>query len=147
MEGDERQSDEHRPVVHEVRSFGRRRGRKRSARQDSILRDGLAQWGLDLEGPLPPEPHALFSPTPPEVWMEIGFGGGEHLIWQAERNPDVGFIAAEPFEDGVVKALTAIAEKHLKNVRIYPGDVRPVLRSLPQDSIARAFVLFPDPWP
>lgn len=131
----------------ELRSFGRRRGRKRSARQNKIFNDGLARWGLDLEPDVLLPVDQLFAFKPTDVWLEIGFGGGEHLIWQAERNPDIGFIAAEPFEDGVVKALTAIEEKKLQNIRIYPGDVRQVLRAMAPQSISRAFVLFPDPWP
>ncbi len=132
---------------YELRSYGRRRGRKRSARQDAIFDDGLARWGLGpTETALPALEH-LFAFKPSEVWLEIGFGGGEHLIWQAERNPDIGFIAAEPFEDGVVKVLTAIKEKHLQNIRVYPGDVRQLLRAMAPDSITRAFILFPDPWP
>ncbi len=131
----------------ELRSFGRRRGRKRSARQEEIFATGLERWGLDPDVELLPALDHLFQFTPSEVWLEIGFGGGEHLIWQAERNPDMAFFAAEPFEDGVVKALTAIEEKQLKNIRVFPGDVRQLLRAMAPDLITRAFILFPDPWP
>jgi tRNA (guanine-N7-)-methyltransferase len=82
-----------------------------------------------------------------QVWLEIGFGGAEHLIHQAAANPDVGLIGCEPFEDGVIKALTAIEERGLRNVRLHPDDVRPLLRALPPASLAKVFVLFPDPWP
>jgi tRNA (guanine-N7-)-methyltransferase len=82
-----------------------------------------------------------------ESWLEIGFGGGEHLLWQARRNPDVALIGCEPYEDGVVKVLSAIAGEGLKNVRVHMGDVRDVLRKLPAASIGRVFILFPDPWP
>ena len=139
---------------HELRSFGRRRGRKRSPRQERIFNDGLARWGIDLERPAPTPLTGLFgSETGPavkdirEVWLEIGFGGAEHLIAQAGANPGVGIIGAEPFEDGVVKALTAITERDLVNVRVHANDVRPLLRWLPAASIARTFILFPDPWP
>lgn len=139
---------------HDLRSFGRRRGRKRSARQDQILKDGLQRWGLDLEA-APPQPLTTLFAQPglqadqaiDEVWLEIGFGGAEHMLSQAKRHAKVGLIGAEPFEDGVVKALTAVGEDGLTNVRIYPNDVRPLLRWLPDASISRAFILFPDPWP
>ena len=77
----------------------------------------------------------------------LGFGGGEHLIWQARHNPDVGIVGCEPFEEGVVKVLTAIEEQGLANVRLWPDDARDLLRRLPPGSLARVFVLFPDPWP
>jgi len=143
MSDDKHQSNQ----GYELRSFGRRRGRRRSARQDTIFNDGLARWGLDIETEALPPLEQLFAFTPREVWLEIGFGGGEHLIWQAEHNPEIAFIAAEPFEDGVVKVLTAIEEKQLQNIRVYPGDVRQLLRTMAPQSVSRAFILFPDPWP
>lgn len=89
----------------------------------------------------------VFAPAASKVWLEIGFGGGEHLIWQATRNPDVGLIGCEPFEDGVVKVLNAVDAEGLANVRIHADDGRPLLRLLPEAGVDRAFVLFPDPWP
>jgi tRNA (guanine-N7-)-methyltransferase len=89
----------------------------------------------------------LFPQPAREVWLEIGFGGGEHLVWQARHHPDIGFIGCEPFEDGVVKLLSAIELEGLKNVRVCADDARPLLRLLPEASIGRAFILFPDPWP
>ena len=139
--------DDRQNQTHELRSFGRRRGRKRSARQNTIFKTGLARWGLADEAEDLADPAQLFSFAPSQIWLEIGFGGGEHLIWQAEHHPEIGFLAAEPFEDGVVKVLTAIEEKQLRNVRVFPGDARQVLRRLPPNSIDRVFVLFPDPWP
>ena len=84
-----------------------------------------------------------------ETWLEIGFGGGEHLLWQARSAPDVGIIGCEPFLDGVVKVVSAIDDSAgaLGNIRLHPDDARPLLRWLPDASIARAFILFPDPWP
>jgi tRNA (guanine-N7-)-methyltransferase len=92
-------------------------------------------------------PAELFTPPAGKVWLEIGFGGGEHLIWQAAHNPTVGLIGCEPFEDGVVKVLSAIDNEGLANVRVHADDGRPLLRLLPDASVDRAFVLFPDPWP
>lgn len=81
------------------------------------------------------------------TWLEIGFGGGEHLLQQARANPDVLLIGCEPYEDGVIKVLSAIEAEELKNVRVHMGDVRDILRQLAPGSLARAFILFPDPWP
>ncbi len=120
----------------ELRSFGRRRGRKLSPHQDQLLAAVLPRVAVDLAA----------SP-PRDVWLEIGFGGGEHLIWQAAHNPGVTLIGCEPFEEGVVKVLAAIEAGGLGNVRVHPDDARAVLRWLPEASVARAFVLFPDPWP
>ena len=131
----------------ELRSFGRRHGRRLSAHQASLLEQVLPRVGLDLSRPCPPTLHALFAQTPSAVWLEIGFGGAEHLVWQAGQNPDVGLVGCEVFEDGVVKALAGIEERGLANVRVAVEDARDVLRWLPAASLSRVFILFPDPWP
>jgi tRNA (guanine-N7-)-methyltransferase len=131
----------------ELRSFGRRRGRKLSARQTDLLTEVGPRVQPNLASPPPETVAALFDVPVKQVWLEIGFGGGEHLIWQAQNHPDVGIIGCEPFEEGVVKVLTLIDERGLSNIRIHPDDVRPLLRWLPEGSLDRAFVLFPDPWP
>jgi tRNA (guanine-N7-)-methyltransferase len=123
----------------DLRSFGRRRTRKPSARQQRLLTELLPRVRFDPSAPVP----AGARP----VWLEIGFGGGEHLIWQARANPRVHLIGCEPFEDGVVKVLSAIESEHLSNVVIHPDDAREVLRALPVACLDRAFILFPDPWP
>jgi tRNA (guanine-N7-)-methyltransferase len=120
----------------DLRSFGRRRGRKRSARQQRLLDELLPRVTLDVSN-LPSAP----------LWLEIGFGGGEHLLHQARANPGVTLIGCEPFEDGVVKVLDAIDRDNLGNIYIHADDARAILRALPAASIDRAFVLFPDPWP
>lgn len=81
------------------------------------------------------------------VWLEIGFGGGEHLVHQAEANPDVGFIGAEPYINGVATLLGKIRQSEATNLRLHPGDARDLFDVLPDESIARAFLLYPDPWP
>ncbi len=110
---------------------------------------------VDLSQPAPSRLGDLFAPPVEDVWLEIGFGGGEHLVWQARANPGVGLIGCEPFQDGVVKVLSAIEAAietstetgALANIRVLADDARPLLRWLPSASIGRAFVLFPDPWP
>jgi tRNA (guanine-N7-)-methyltransferase len=119
-------------ISFDLRSYGRRKGRKASPRQAALLRDVLPKVAVDLTSP---PPQGGGEP----LFLEIGFGGGEHLIWQARANPNATLIGCEPFEDGVVKVLGAIEQQM--------GDARDVLRWLPEASIARAFVLFPDPWP
>jgi tRNA (guanine-N7-)-methyltransferase len=131
----------------ELRSFGRRRGRRLSAHQASLLKHVLPRVGLDLSNACPSPATTLFARPCSEVWLEIGFGGAEHLIWQATQNPSVGLIGCEVFEDGVVKALAGIEGRGLNNVRLAVEDARDVLRWLPENSLARVFILFPDPWP
>lgn len=132
-----------------LRSFGRRRGRKLSSHQSSLLTSGLEQLRLDLSRP--PERGGLtrLFPVPVDgIWLEIGFGGGEHLIWQAEHNPHAGIIGAEPYVNGVVSALSAIEARQLQGrVRLHADDAHPLLEWLPSESLSRAFMLFPDPWP
>jgi tRNA (guanine-N7-)-methyltransferase len=130
----------------EIRSFGRKGGRALSPRQQGLLDELLPQLQVDLAKPAPELPK-LFTAQVTATWLEIGFGGSEHMIWQANRNPNVGIIGCEPFVDGVVKALTAVEEQRLGNVRLHAEDAREVLRWLPDASISRAFILFPDPWP
>ena len=134
-------------ATHELRSFGRRRGRRLSAHQLSLLNDVLPRVSLDLAVEAPQSLGTLFSAPIREVWLEAGFGSGEHLIWQARQNPNVGFIGCEPFEGGIVKVLAAIEKHALANVRLYAEDARPVLRWLPDRCLQRVFILFPDPWP
>lgn len=92
------------------------------------------------------DPLALIPDTD-ETWLEVGFGGGEHLAWQAAQNPRVGVIGAEPFINGVAKLLVHVDEQALENVRIHFGDARPLMEALPDASLSRIFVLHPDPWP
>jgi len=76
------------------------------------------------------------------IWLEIGFGGAEHLLWQAEQNPDVTLLGVEPFLNGVVKAVSGITQNDFKNIRLHRGDARDVLKLLPNASLERVFVLF-----
>ena len=113
-----------------MRSYGRRRGRKASPRQQSLAEDLLPRLQVPLDTP-PPEPlAALGGAGCREVWLEIGFGGGEHLIWQAEKNPHVLMIGCEPFMDGVAKVLDAVATRNIANIRLHADDARAVLRWL-----------------
>ena len=81
------------------------------------------------------------------VWLEVGFGGGEHLVHQALQNPDVGIIGAEPYINGVAMLLGKIRRANVRNLAVFPGDARDLMDVLPEASVARAFLLYPDPWP
>lgn len=120
-----------------LRSFGRIKARPIKPRQASLLDDLLPRIQVP-EGPI-----AVAG----ETWLEIGFGGGEHLVEQAARHPGVTLVGAEPFLNGVASALRHVDERGLDNVRIHPGDARDLLDRLPDASLARVFILFPDPWP
>jgi tRNA (guanine-N7-)-methyltransferase len=93
------------------------------------------------------EPRRLFPRPVADVWLEIGFGGGEHLIQAATRHPDIGFIGCEPFVNGLAKALARIDELRLDNIRIHDGDAADVLDRLAPASLGRVYLLYPDPWP
>ncbi len=93
------------------------------------------------------DPAALFPGAVRAVWLEVGFGGGEHLAWQAQQHPDTGMIGSEVFENGIAGLLGHVDRDGLANVRIFNDDVRHLLAVLPDRCIERVFVLFPDPWP
>lgn len=93
------------------------------------------------------DPGSAFGSGAEDIWLEIGFGGGEHLAWQAAANPRTGIIGCEPFMNGVVKLLSRIRDGDLQNVRLYRDDARLLVERLSENSLGRAFILFPDPWP
>ena len=127
---------------------GRRRGRRLRPQREELLAGLLPKLELSLPaGDNPLDPTTLFDRPVSDVWLEIGFGNGEHLIWQAERHRNVGLIGAEPFLNGVARLLAYIDEGDVDNVRILSDDVRPLLTRLPPASLGRVFILFPDPWP
>jgi len=126
-----------------IRTFGRIKSRPIKPRQGALVESLLPRIATPA-GPF--DPRAL-APTASEVWVEIGFGGGEHMASQAQRRPDVLILGAEPFLNGVASALRHVDERGLANVRLHAGDARDLLAALPAASLARLFVLFPDPWP
>jgi tRNA (guanine-N7-)-methyltransferase len=126
--------------------FGRRKGHKLKARQATLLKTLLPRLALDLSAAPPPDLRALFDDVD-DVRLESGFGGGEHLMAEAERYPRTGFIGIEPFVNGMAKALATIAERKLANIRLHHGDATDVLAWLPDASLACVDLLYPDPWP
>jgi tRNA (guanine-N7-)-methyltransferase len=123
--------------------YGRRKGPKLSSRQAGLRRTLLSDLAYVPGG----DPRAQFPNSVREVWLEVGFGAGEHLVWQAQQHPQVGMIGAEPYEMGMAKLLTKLEESPLNTVRLYEGDGREIIEALPDASLGRFFLLFPDPWP
>ncbi len=163
-----RRMDEHRPL----RTFGRIKARTLKSRQAGLMESLLPHLALPDEGEIdvdalfspPPrgagggerEATALFPDRPPfqpsptrgeGLVLEIGFGGGEHLVAQAVAHPEQRFIGVEPFINGVASCLRHIEEANAQNIRLHQGDARDVVARLPDASLNRVYILFPDPWP
>jgi tRNA (guanine-N7-)-methyltransferase len=127
--------------------FGRRKGHALKPQQAALFKTLLPRLALDLDTPAPADLATLFPGPADGVRLEIGFGGGEHMVAEAERSPGTGFIGVEPFVNGMAKALAAIAAKRLGNIRLHFGDAIFLLAWLPPGSIARLDLIYPDPWP
>ncbi len=123
---------------------GRRKGRPLRVGKTALMQDLLPRIKVNLDSGL--NLKQLFGDTR-DVWLEIGFGGGEHLAWQAKEHPSIGMIGCEPYMNAVASMLEHIHKNELQNIRIHDNDARMVMDALPDASIARCFVLFPDPWP
>ncbi|MEJ2434833.1 MAG: tRNA (guanosine(46)-N7)-methyltransferase TrmB [Pseudolabrys sp.] len=126
--------------------FGRRKGHPLRPRQAALFDTLLPRIAVDTGTPAPADLRALFAGAD-DVRLEIGFGGAEHLITQAEANPQIGFIGSDAFINGVAKALTAIDDGKLANVRLHFGDASELIDWLPAGALARIDLLYPDPWP
>ena len=151
MSDDPTKTDKHPSGAPWRNFYGRFKGKGLRKSQEEFLDQDLAAlspgrvtWEenpdrdkIDLE--------ALFGGR--DVWLEVGFGGGEHMVHQASSNPDVGFIGCEPYINGVAMLLGKIREAGADNIRVHPGDVRDMFDVLPDQSISKAFLLYPDPWP
>ena len=125
--------------------YGRRKGKKLRSHQAGLVSQTLPQLSIDCSKPV--EIAALFSEERDDFRMEIGFGGAEHLVHEADRQRDIGYIGCEPFINGVAKLLSQIEDRGLTNIRLHHGDARDVLLRLPDASLSRVDVLYPDPWP
>ena len=124
--------------------YGRRQGHKLHPRQQRLVDNVLPHVQPDLAKA---GPAAWFGDDFSSYALEIGFGGGEHLAARAKAHPDTGFIGCEPFLNGVAKLLVEIDENSLKNIAVHNDDARPLMAALPDASLDRAFLLYPDPWP
>ena len=126
--------------------FGRRKGHPLRSRQAELFGTLLPRLAVDISKPAQ-NLTALFPDAVDDIQLEIGFGGAEHLIGRAKANPRTGFIGAEPFVNGMAKALAAIDEGKLANIRLHHADAVELLDWLPAGSIGRIDLLYPDPWP
>jgi tRNA (guanine-N7-)-methyltransferase len=127
--------------------FGRRKGHKLRARQADLIEHLLPHLSLDITAPAPSPVAELFDPAPQATRLEIGFGGGEHLVAEAQRFPDTGFIGCEPYVNGMAKILAQIEAHNIGNIRLLAGDAAELLNWLPPQSLARIDLIHPDPWP
>jgi tRNA (guanine-N7-)-methyltransferase len=132
--------------------YGRRHGKTLRKGQRELLATRLAElappgvgWDENPERN-PIDPKVLF-PEAREVWLEIGFGGGEHMLHIAAANPDTGIIGCDAFINGVAMLLSGIERAGVTNLAIHPGDARDLMDVLPDNSVEQVFLLYPDPWP
>jgi len=128
------------------RLYGRRQDKPLKPRQVRAMATLLPRLRTPDPAAGPLNFKALF-PQAEETWLEIGFGAGEHLAWQATRHPRAGLVGAEPFINGVAKLLLRVEQDGLENVRVHFGDARPLLEATPAGALSKVFVLHPDPWP
>ena len=127
--------------------FGRRKGHKLRIHQADLIDNLLPLLALDIATPAPERLADLFEGHIGDVRLEIGFGGGEHLIAEARAFPDIGFIGCEPYVNGMAKILTQIEAQNIGNIRLYAGDAAELLAWAPAQSLARIDLIHPDPWP
>ena len=127
--------------------FGRRKGHKLRPHQADLIDHLLPHLALDIHAAPPADLSTLFDPPARELRLEIGFGGGEHLVAEARAHPETGFIGCEPYVNGMAKILTQIEAHNLGNIRLFAGDAAEVLAWLPRDTLARIDLIHPDPWP
>lgn len=126
------------------RLYGRVKGKKLRPRQEWLLERFLPRLAW---------PEVKFTNAPREIWLEVGFGGGEHAYALSIANPDIGIIAAEVFENGICSLLSRLAPEGVEapvpplNLRLFTDDARPLIHSMPDASLAKIFLMFPDPWP
>jgi len=127
--------------------FGRRKGHALRPRQAALFKTLLPRVAIDTKTAAPPDLRSLFSEEVEEVRLEIGFGGGEHLLAQAAEHPRAGFIGSDAFVNAMAKVLAGIEDHKLANVRLHFADAAQLIDWLPPSALARVDLLYPDPWP
>lgn len=140
---------EERPAPFRRKLYGRRKGKALRASQQRLIDEVLPGLSVPLAAEPAPvlDAPALFGRPVSRLWLEVGFGGGEHLVHQAVENPDAGIVGCEPFVNGVAMLLGRLEGAGPGNVRIHPGDARDLIDRLRDGCLDRVFVLYPDPWP
>ena len=134
------------PALGGPQLHGRRRGRRLHTHQAALLGAALPEITLDPSLSIA-DPGSLFAERPGALWLEIGFGGGEHIAAEAKANPHIGFIGCEIFLNGIAKALVLIEAGAYNNVRLFQGDARLLIQSLPPECLDGVYLLYADPWP
>jgi tRNA (guanine-N7-)-methyltransferase len=127
--------------------FGRRKGHRLRPHQTKLMSSLLPKLAIDLSAAPPADLKRLFPRPVDSVGLEIGFGGGEHLVAQAQAHPDLGFIGCEPFVNGMAKALALIEAQRCDNIRLHFGDATELIGWVPKASLKRVDLIYPDPWP
>jgi tRNA (guanine-N7-)-methyltransferase len=127
--------------------FGRRKGHKLRSYQADLIESLLPRLALDIGAPAPENLSEIFAAPLEDARLEIGFGGGEHLIAEALAFPNTGFIGCEPYVNGMAKILTQIEAHNIGNVRLFAGDAAELLAWVPEHSLSRIDLIHPDPWP
>ncbi len=127
--------------------FGRRKGHKLRKQQAGLYEDLLPKLSLDISQAAPRELASIFPFALEKLQLEIGFGGGEHLLHEARKHPSTGFIGCEPFINGMAKMLAVIQKEAIPNIRLHPSDALYLLEWLPEHSLDRIDILYADPWP
>jgi tRNA (guanine-N7-)-methyltransferase len=127
--------------------FGRRKGHRLRSHQADLIDQLLPHLAIDIGAPAPPELAMLFDPPVQAVRLEIGFGGGEHLVAEALAFPQTGFIGCEPYVNGMAKILKQIEAHNIGNIKLFAGDATELLAWAPPRSLDRIDLIHPDPWP
>ena len=113
-----------------------------------VMEHLLPALRLDPHGDAAPTDLKTLFPVPVErIRLEIGFGGGEHLVHRAQETPSTGFIGVEPFVNSMAKLLGSVRDLEIENIRVYDNDATELLDWLPEGSIDQIDLLYPDPWP
>ena len=132
------------PIGEKTTFRGRRRGRKLRPQLDKLFKESLHTFLVEEATESEKiDFKTFFLVKPEEVWLEIGFGGGEHLAWQAKVHPQIGILGFEPYINGVASLVRHLVSENISNVRIFPEDIRPFLNKLPNGCISKIFILFP----
>jgi tRNA (guanine-N7-)-methyltransferase len=140
-------SDDQHPTRATEAFYGRRKGKALRERQAEGLASLLPVLRLDLDGTAPADLRSLFDTPVSRLRLEIGFGGGEHLVHRAQEQGETGFIGVEPFVNSMAKLIGRVDALGLKNIRVHDDDATQVLDWLPAGSIDQIDLLYPDPWP
>src|ERR1700722_5296610 len=127
--------------------FGRRKGHRLRSHQADLIEHLLPRLSLKIDGSHPPDLAGLFDTPVGDIRLEIGFGGGEHLIAEAHAFPSTGFVGCEPYVNGMAKILAQIEAHEIRNIRLFAGDAAELLAWMPANSLARIDLIHPDPWP